>query len=61
MNETQQEMLESAKLLHVYAVELVKAVKARNYRAVSDSAAIAGQAMYELSRMALLAELERED
>ncbi len=61
MNQVQREMLKNAGLLHEVADELVTAIEARDYHVVSDASALTGQAMHELSRMALMAELQREE
>lgn len=61
MNEVQREMLKNAGLLREVADEFVTAIEAGDYHAVSDGAAVTGQAMHELSRMALAAELQKEE
>ncbi len=61
MNEVQREMLKNAGLLHEVADELVTAIENGHYHVVSDASALTGQAMYELSRLALAAELQREE
>lgn len=61
MNEVQRAMLKNAGLLHDVADELVTAIEARDYHAVSLCAAVTGRAMLELSRMALAAAMQRED
>ena len=60
MNDVQREMLKNAGLLHDVADELVKWIEARDYRRASEAAALTGQMMYELSRVALVADIQRE-
>lgn len=60
MNEVQREMLKNAGLLHDVADELVTAIEAGDYRRVSDASAKTGEAMHELSRLALAANFQRE-
>ncbi len=61
MNEVQREMLRNAGLLREVADELVTNIEAGDYCAVSDCAALMGNAMHELSRLALAADMQREE
>ncbi len=61
MNEIQREMLKNAGLLREFSDELVTAIEAGDYQAVSYGAALMGQRMYELSRLALVADMQREE
>ncbi len=61
MNEVQQEMLKSAGLLHDVADEFVTAIEGGDYQTVSESAAITGEAMHGLARLALAAGMQMEE
>ncbi len=61
MNQVQRAMLKNAGLLYEIAEGLVTAIEAGDYRRVSDASAKTGEAMHELSRLALAAELQREE
>ncbi len=61
MNEVQREMLKNAGLLHEVAEGLVTAIEAGDYRRVSDASAKTGEAMHELSRLAVTVELYKEE
>ncbi len=61
MNQVQREMLKNAGLLYDVADDLVKRIEDRDYHAVSEEAALTGQMMYQLSRMAVAAYLKKED
>lgn len=61
MNEIQKEMLKNAGLLHDVADELVRQTEAGDYHRVSEVAMCTKEMMYELARMAVVADMRRED